>query len=176
MTVEAIAGPVLAPAAVVCRNMTRGVLVIASDPRRTHEVNFGAYDTSDGSDYQHMPPEIIRTPAFAKQIAIGTLVVIEGGEDPVVQAAMSRQSDAYWKRADDERAAALSTLDPVADNDYVTIQCIGPGTRADAVCGENIPRKATEVMVTPPLCDRHQGLKDRCMRRGDGPWLLEPAR
>ena len=146
MTVEAIAGPVLAPAAVVCRNMTRGVLVIASDPRRTHEVNFGAYDTSDGSDYQHMPPEIIRTPAFAKQIAIGTLVVIEGGEDPV------------------------------ADNDYVTIQCIGPGTRADAVCGENIPRKATEVMVTPPLCDRHQGLKDRCMRRGDGPWLLEPAR
>lgn len=175
MTVESVLAYPAPATAVVCRNQTAGVLVIASDPRRTHEVNFGPVDASDGSDYQHMPPEIIRTPAFAKQIAIGTLTVVQGEDDPVVRAAMSRQSDAYWKRADEEKARSLSVLDEVADNDFVVVNCIGPGTRPDAPCGENIPRKSADVMNAPPLCDRHSALKDRCVRRGDGPWILEAA-
>lgn len=175
MTVESVLAYPAPATTVVCRNMTNGVLVIASDPRRTHEINFGAKGASDGSDYQHMPPEITRTPAFAKQIAIGTLIVVQGEEDPVIQAAMARQSDAYWKRADEERAQSLSVLDEVADNDFIVVNCIGPGTRPDAPCGENIPRKQAEAMAAPPLCDRHQGLKDRCLRRGDGPWIMEAA-
>ena len=158
---------------VVCQNMTASVLVIASDPRRTHEVTFEGKDSPTGGDFQHMPEEIIKTPAFRRQLALRTLRVVQGEDDPYVTQAMQYQSDAFWKRADEERAAALSTLDEVADNDYLVLQCIGPGTRPDAICGENIPAKAKEAAGIVPLCDRHQGLKDRCVRRGDGPWVLE---
>jgi hypothetical protein len=158
---------------VVVQNMTNSVLVIASDPRRTHEVNFGAKSASDGSDFQHMPPEIVRTPAFARQISLGTLRVVQGDDDPMVQAALQHQSDAYWKRANDDAESALATLDQVADNDFIVLQCFGPGNREGAVCGENIPVKATEKDSRAPLCDRHQHLRDRCVRRGDGPWVLE---
>jgi hypothetical protein len=158
---------------VVCQNMTDSVLVIASDPRRTHEVTFEGKGSPDGGDYQHMPREIIATPAFARQIALGTLRVVQGEDDPLVQSAMSRQSDAFWKRAAADKAAAMDTLDEVADNDYVVVNCIGPGTRPDAPCGENLPRKAAEAQAAPPLCDRHAALEGKCTRRGTGPWVLE---
>ena len=160
-------------ASVVCQNMTDSVLVIASDPRRTHEVTFEGKGSPGGGDYQHMPREIIATPAFARQIALGTLRVVQGADDPLVASAMQSQSDAFWKRAEADRAAALGTLDEVADNDYVVVTCIGPGTRPDAPCGENLPRKAGEAEAAPPLCDRHTALADKCVRRGTGPWQLE---
>ena len=158
---------------VIVQNMTASVLVIASDPRRTHEVTFEGKGSPSGGDFQHIPPEIVRTPAFARQLSLGTLKVVQGEDDPAVKAALQHQSDAFWKRAEEDRAAALSTLDEVADNDYVVLQCVGPGTRPDAPCGENIPRKNAEAMARPPLCDRHIGLTDKCVRRGDGPWVLE---
>jgi hypothetical protein len=158
---------------VVCQNMTNSVLVIASDPRRTHEVTFEGKGSPNGGDFQHMPREIIATPAFARQIALGTLRVVQGTEDPLVQSAMQHQSDAFWKRAEDDKRAALDTLDEVADNDFIVVNCIGPGTRPDAPCGENIPRKKAEAEAAPPLCDRHAGLADKCVRRGTGPWVRE---
>jgi hypothetical protein len=158
---------------VIVQNMTDSVLVIASDPRRTHEVTFEGKDSPSGGDFQHMPREILVTPAFARQLSLGTLRVVQGEDDPVVQAALRHQSDAFWKRAAADKAAALDTLDETADNDYTVVQCFGPGTRPDAPCGENIPVKAAEALVKPPLCDRHSSLKDKCVRRGDGPWELE---
>lgn len=158
---------------IVCQNQTASVLVIASDPRRTHEVTFEGKGSPGGGDYQHMPREIVATPAFARQIALGTLKVIQGEDDPLVQSAMQRQSDAYWKRAEEDKAAALSTLDETADNDYLVVNCIGPGTRPDAPCGENITVKAADAGAKVPLCDRHAHLTDKCIRRGTGPWVLE---
>lgn len=158
---------------VICQNMTASVLVIASDPRRTHEVTFEGKGSPGGGDFQHMPREILATPAFARQIALGTLRVVQGEDDPVVVAALQHQSDAFWKRAEADKEAALASLDETADNDYLVLQCIGPGTRPDAPCGENIPVKAQESGAKAPLCDRHTGLIDKCVRRGNGPWVLE---
>jgi len=158
---------------VIVQNQTDSVLVIASDPRRTHEVNFEAKGSPSGGDFQHMPPEIVRTPAFARQLSLGTLKVVQGEDDPVVKAALQHQSDAFWARAAQDKAAALDTLDEVADNDYLVVNCIGPGTRPDAPCGENIPRKKEQAEAAPPLCDRHAGLADKCVRRGTGPWVRE---
>jgi hypothetical protein len=160
---------------VICQNMTDSVLVIASDPRRTHEVTFEGKGSPAGGDYQHMPREIIATPAFARQIALGTLRVVQGEDDPLVASAMQSQSDAFWKRAEADKAAALGTLDEVADNDYTVLTCIGPGTRPDAPCGENIPVKAAEANAKPPLCSRHENLAEQCVRRGSNPWVLEPS-
>jgi hypothetical protein len=159
--------------AVVVRNMTKGVLVIASDPKRTAEVTFGAKGSPDGDDYQHMPEEILRTPAFAKQLAIGTLAVVEGEDSPLVRAAVQNQANAFWKRAAQDADDALSVLDHEPDNDYLAVPCIGPGARAGATCGTEVPVKAASAGVQPPLCDLHIGLAERAVKRGSQPWVIE---
>jgi hypothetical protein len=158
---------------VVVRNNTKGVLVIASDPKRTHEVTFGAKGSPDGEDYQHMPEEILRIPAFARQLAIGTLSVVEGEDNPLVTAAIKHQADGYWKRAKQDADEALSVLDHEPDGDYLAIPCIGPGTRAGATCGTEVPVKASAAGAQPPLCDAHAGLAERAVRRGSQPWVIE---
>jgi hypothetical protein len=159
--------------AVVVRNKTKGVLVIASDPKSTHEVTFAAMGDQGGEDYQHMPEEILRTPAFARQLAIGTLEVAEGGDNPLVEAAIKQQSGAFWQRAKQDDAEALSVLDHEPDNDYLAIPCIGPGPRPGATCGTEVPVKAASAGVQPPLCDVHIGLAERAVKRGSQPWAIE---
>jgi hypothetical protein len=158
---------------VVVRNMTKGVLVIASDPRRTQEVTFEGLNSPDGGDYQYMPREIIATPAFARQLALKTLVVVRGEDDPLVRAAVGRQSEAFWARAQTDKDEALSVLDHEPDNDFLAIPCIGPGPRAGAVCGTEVPVKAASKDSQPPLCGAHENLAERAVKRGSQPWAIE---
>lgn len=160
-------------AQVVCRNMMGGPTVIASDQKSTFEVVFGGKDSPDGSDYQVIPQEIVRTPQFSQAISKGILQVTQGTDNPVVRQAMQAQTDAFWKRAQADDVAAREVLDAPQDNDLIAVQCIGPGPRPGAVCGQDIPVRAREATAAPPLCPQHQSLKDQCLRRGDGPWTLE---
>jgi hypothetical protein len=157
---------------VVARNRMAGPTVIASDNRQTHEVIFGGYEDPDGKDVQDIPGDLVRSPQFVRAIRNGILEIIEGIDDPGIQDALRRQTDAFWKRAETDRAEALAVLDQPADNDLIVINCIGPGTRAGAVCGEDVPVRQREAMQNPPLCSRHAGLAEQCMRRGTGPWEL----
>jgi hypothetical protein len=175
MTIDAVLAYQPPMTTVVVQNMTNSVLVIASDPRRTHEVTFGGKGATDGSDFQHMPPEIVRTPAFARQLSLGTLRVVQGEDDPIVQAALRSQSDAFWKRSAEDRDAALATIDEKADDDYAVGTCIGPGTRPDRPCAQEIPYRVRDAESFIPLCDRHQHLKDQAVKRGSNPWVLEPV-
>lgn len=159
---------------VLCRNKMAGPTVLASDPKSTHEVIWGGMGAPDGSDVQPVPEEILRTPAFARNLALGVIEVISGGdENPVVQAALKVQSDAFWKRVDADKATALASLETTPDNDMIAVQCIGPGTRPGTQCEDTIPVRVREKDAAPPLCARHTGLSDRCLRRGTGPWMLE---
>ncbi len=72
-----------------------------------------------------------------------------------------------------DKSDALATLDQQADNDLISVNCIGPGTRPGAVCGENVPVRQREALAAPPLCSRHQSFAEECYRKGSGPWVLE---
>jgi hypothetical protein len=158
---------------VVCRNRMGGPTVLASDNKSTHEVVFQGQNDPDGNDYQIVPEEIIRTPQFARAISQGILEVTEGTDDPIVKGALSRQTDAFWKRSNADREKAMEVLDEASDNDLIVVTCIGPGTRPGTACGADIPVRTREKYSAPWLCSMHQSLKDRCVRRGDGPWQLE---
>jgi hypothetical protein len=161
------------PVQVVCRNMMPGPTTISSDQKSTVEVVFGGKDDPEGTDYQIMPEEIVRTPQFSKAISHGILEVSQGREHPQVQTALQRQSDAFWRRSAAEETAARESLDAPQQNDLIAVSCIGPGPRPGAVCGTEIPIYAREAALNPPLCPQHSGLKGQCIRRGDGPWELE---
>ncbi len=77
------------------------------------------------------------------------------------------------ERAEKERLEALETLDAPTENDMIAVECIGPGTRPDTKCGENVTVRARDAGAIPPLCSRHEGLADRCVKRGRNPWELE---
>lgn len=157
---------------VMCQNQMSGPTVIAGDAKRNYEVVFQGKGHPDGEDVQPIPEALLRTIQFQRAISRGVLKVIEGADHPVVQQALSRQSDAFAKRMQAQDLAAREVLDAPADNDITVVNCIGPGSRDGAVCGEQVPLRQGDT-GRPPLCDRHQGLKDRCVKRGDGPWTLE---
>jgi len=158
---------------VMCRNKMAGPTVIASDPKSTHEVIFSGAGAPDGGDVQPIPDELIRVPAFSRAISLGILEVIQGSDNEAVRAALQVQSDAFWKRSQQDNETALASLDAPADNDLIAVACIGPGTRPGTRCEDTIPVRAREQDAQPPLCSRHQSLASRCLRRGTGPWELE---
>jgi hypothetical protein len=162
-------------AIVVCRNRMSGPTVIASDQKSTHEVVFQGRGDPSGADYQPVPDAIVCTPQFARAVAMGILEVTQGTGNEAVKAALAAQSDAFWRRAEQDRSDALAVLETPADNDLISVACIGPGSRPGAVCGENIPVRARDAALAPPLCARHTGLAERCIKRGTGAWQLEEA-
>jgi len=158
--------------AVMCQNQMSGPTVIAADAKRNYEVVFQGKGDPNGEDVQPIPEALLNTIAFRRAISRGVLAVIEGADHPVVVQALSRQTDAFAKRMAAQNMADREVLDSPAAADITVVNCIGPGSRPGAVCGDQVPVKAGDT-GKPPLCDRHAGLKDRCLKRGDGPWVLE---
>jgi hypothetical protein len=158
---------------VMCENQMPGPTVIAADAKRNYEIVFGGRGDPDGNDVQPIPEALLRTIAFQRAISRGVLKVIEGADHPVVQQALARQNNSFAKRMAAQDMAAREVIDAPAQNDITVVNCIGPGTREGAVCGDQVPLRAGDTR--PPLCDRHRGLSDRCVKRGDGPWLLEDS-
>lgn len=158
---------------VMVRNMMPGPTVIAADAKRSYELVFAGKDDPNGDDVQEIPEELLRTKQFRDALRKKIFEVVEGEDNPVVVAAMTRQTDRFQQRMAAEGLAAREVLDAVADNDMVIVNCIGPGPRDGAVCGEMVPVKDKEQAGQPPLCDRHKHLADRCLKRGNGPWIIE---
>lgn len=157
---------------VMCQNMTPGPLVIASSPKSDNEVIFEGKGSPTGGDVQPIPEGLLRSPAFGKAIKQGTLKVVEGADNPIVENALQAQSDAYWKRMDSEKVSAMESLETPRDDDLVAVQCIGPGTRADTQCEDTIPVRAREMNAKAPLCARHEHLREQCGRMGTAPWKV----
>lgn len=160
--------------AVMCQNQMPGTTIIAADAKRNYEVTFGGKGDPDGNDVQPIPDALLRTIQFQRALSRGILVAIEGSDHPVVRQALSRQSDSFARKMQSQEMADREVLDSPAAADIIVVNCIGPGSRQGAVCGEQVPVRHGEN-GKPPLCDRHKGLSDHCVKRGDGPWAMEPG-
>jgi hypothetical protein len=159
--------------AVMCQNQMPGPTVIAADAKRNYETIFAGKDDPDGNDVQPIPESLLRTIAFQRALRQGVLLVIEGDDHPVVVQAMSRQTTSFRDRMTSQETAAREVIDKPSEDDILVVVCIGPGTRDGSACGEQVPVKSRDFAARPPLCGRHTQLSDRCVKRGDGPWVLE---
>jgi hypothetical protein len=163
----------LTVSSVMVQNQMDGPTVIAADVKRSYEMIFAGKGDPQGEDVQEVPEELLRTKAFRDALRKGILAVIEGEDHPVVMAAMARQSTTFQDRMKAEQTTAREVMNAVAENDIVVVNCIGPGPRTGAVCGDQVPVKDKEQASRPPLCDRHRHLSDHCVKRGSQPWVLE---
>jgi hypothetical protein len=174
VTIMDTATPGLADAlAVMCQNQMPGPTVIAADAKRNYETVFAGKDDPDGNDVQPIPEALLRTTQFQNALRKGILKVIEGEDHPVVVQAMARQTDSFRQRMAAQATADREVIDQPSEDDIMVVVCIGPGPREGTPCGEQVPLKAKDITGRPPLCDRHRQLTDRCVKRGDGPWILE---
>ena len=172
MTIDVTGVPGL-EATVMCRNMMAGWTVIAANPKQEGEVTFGPRDDPNGEDIQPIPLTLKNSPAFARAIRQGILAVVSGEDDPVVQAALARQTDAFHKRIKADELKARESLDAPSQNDLLVVTCIGPGSREGQVCEEQVAVRAAEAGSKPPLCSRHEHLAELAVKRGSQPWVLE---
>jgi hypothetical protein len=159
--------------AVMCQNQMSGPTVIAADAKRNYETIFAGKDDPDGNDVQPIPDALLRTISFQRALRQGVLKVIEGEDHPVVVQAMNRQTDTFRNRMKAQETADREVIDSPSEDDILVVNCIGPGTREGTACGEQVPVKSKDAAGRPPLCSRHVQLSDRCVKRGDGPWILE---
>lgn len=164
---------VLDQSTIMVQNMMEGLTVIAADAKRNYEIIFQGRDDPNGEDIQEIPEGLLNTPQFLRALRQGIFEVKEGADHPAVVKALARQSDAFKRRMQADTLAAREVLDAPSDNDLLVVVCIGPGSREENSCGEQVPIRSKDMAANPPLCSRHAHLADFAVKRGKNPWTLE---
>lgn len=140
---------------VLVRNTEAGPTVFTDAHTNTQVEWQGANDPS-GEDVQQVPDALIDNVNFLRAVNRGILVVEEAS--PAVMEALQRQTTSWQARRREAKEASAATIDEQANNDLVTMPCIGPSTRGTGECGESVPVRESKKFDKPALCSRHAAL------------------
>ncbi len=141
---------------VLVRNAEAGPTVFTDAATNTQVEWQGAGDPS-GEDWQQVPDALVNNVAFLKAVNRGVLVIEEASDE--ARSALEAQS-ANWRRRQDEAAkASVDAISEEAQNDLITLSCVGPNQRGTGgECGEMVPVREKTKDDKPPLCSRHAAL------------------
>lgn len=145
---------------VVARNTGARHVVLSSDAKGSDFVEWAGKDDPNGNDVQMVPESIANSVPFIKACQRGLLVVDNLDENEALQQAIQRQNQAFTERTQKNAEAALNHIDEQANNDLISLPCVGPGERSGQ-CGQDVPVRDRQKDEKPPLCSRHEGLKDQ---------------
>lgn len=155
-----------APTLIEVRNRATG-LVIFTDQHENVQVTWQAAGDPSGEDVQMLSGNVLNNPDFRRVVSNGVLELV----DPEVAAqAHIAKRKAFEGRQAAGAAAVAEVVHVPEDHDFVGLPCIGPGTRAGASCDTLVTMVAADADSTPPLCDRHQRLRNDYERTDDGTW------
>lgn len=143
---------------VLVQNMQPGPTVF-SDHASGIEIEWRGADDPDGEDHQQVPRALLRHPNFVKNISRGVFKIIDPDQD--VEAILNRQVSGWRNRRDQAERAAAALIDPAADNDLISMPCVGPGQRPGTTCGVGVPMREKQAEEFPALCDSHKQLKNQ---------------
>lgn len=141
---------------VVARNKMAGPTVLSLDVNGRLSVEWQGSGDPEGRDVQYVPEEIARSVQFRQACERG---IIQIEADPAQL--LDKQNQAWKTRMEKDAEAVVEKIDNLPDNDFIGLDCVGPGTRVGADCGASVPVRAPEVDTRPPLCDRHIQLSGR---------------
>jgi hypothetical protein len=139
------------------RNMHKGPLVLASDQKGTHSVEWAGNGDPNGEDVQFVPEEVAKCPAYARAIRRGLLRRVEIDDEGVVQA-LDRQQEAWQARTAEGDRKAMETIDRQQNNDMIAVRCVGPDSRGAGQCPTEVTVREKSKNDTPPLCAKHVAL------------------
>ena len=139
------------------RNTLPGPTVISSDPKGTHQVEWAGKGDPMGGDVQPVPQEIIDTVPFWNAIQKGILAVENLEDHPELQQTLDRQNASWKARQSMAAEQATAAIDQEANNDIVSVPCIGPDGK-NGKCGADVAVRDKTRDDKPPLCEKHAAL------------------
>lgn len=141
------------------RNNQAGPTVLSSDPKGSEFVEWQGKSDPSGGDIQPVPEIIQESVAFQRCVRRGILTPLSAEDQDVIDAAMENQQAAWDKRQSFSQDTAAQVIDQQANNDIVTLACVGPSTRqGSARCGEQVTVRDVSKNEKPPLCSQHENL------------------
>lgn len=141
---------------VISRNTKSNVVVLSSDPKGSEFVEWQPAGDPNGGDIQVVPESIAKHPAFTKLITRGIIVLEEASDE--YREAMSRQNAAFEKRLNGGNSKQTDVMDPEAQNDMLSVPCIGPNGNGTGGCGNAVPVRERTKDERPALCSTHEHL------------------
>lgn len=139
------------------RNTLPGPTVISSDPKGTHQVEWAGKGDPMGGDVQPVPAEIVDTVPFSRAIQRGILILENPEDNPELQASLDRQNAAWKAKSESAAAQATAAIDHEANNDMISVSCIGPDGKGGK-CGNDVTVRDNKKDEKPPLCNTHEAL------------------
>jgi hypothetical protein len=140
------------------KNTTQGPLVF-SVPQENIALEWQAAGDPSGEDFQQVPDALVENVAFLKNIQRGVLEVVEAPE--ALKEAIEKQTSAFQRRTQVAEDAARDAIDQQADNDLVTLPCVGPSGRGGGECGEAVPVRERTKWEKPALCSKHASMANQ---------------
>jgi hypothetical protein len=141
---------------VMAQNNQAGPTVLSSDPKGTHFVEWQGKGDPAGGDVQPVPEEVQNVVAFQRCVRRGIFTIVD--DQAAIDEAMNRQQTAWDKRQSFAQESATEVIDQEANNDLVILPCVGPSTRAEGRCGNDVTVKDLTKNDKPPLCATHETL------------------
>ena len=148
-------------APVLMRNTQAGPTVFRDDTSETDVTWLGAGDPM-GRDVQAVPVKYLENVNFIRILSAGILEIEEASEDirealrGQLQSPAMRHQAKLWSQQHGEAAqASVDRIERTSNNDYVTVPCIGPGSRGSGECGEPVAVRETAKDERPALCPSH---------------------
>jgi hypothetical protein len=140
------------------RNMMPGPTVLGLDINGRLSVEWMGANDPDGKDVQYVPDEVAKSVQFRRACERGILQV---EDDP--SSSIEKQNVAWERRTTQSDEEAQAIISQLPKNDYVGLECVGPGGREGATvdCGAPVPLRVSQIATVPPLCERHIQLSSR---------------
>lgn len=152
--------PVAAP--VLVRN-TEGGPTVLSDLQTKEFVEWAGANDPMGNDVQAVPESFLSNVNFLRCVQRGIFVIENEEDNPEVVEAIQRQNAAWKARREAAAEKASAAIDHQANNDLVTVTCVGPGERGGQ-CANVVAVKEKVKADKPPLCSTHEGLAPQYVR------------
>jgi hypothetical protein len=141
------------------RNNQAGPTVLSSDPKGSEFVEWQGLNDPSGGDIQPVPEVIQSLVSYQRCVRRGILTPLDDNDQEIIDTAMGRQQANWDKRQSFASDTAAQVIDQQANNDIVTLSCVGPSTRqGNARCGEQVTVRDTVKNEKPPLCSQHENL------------------
>jgi hypothetical protein len=162
---------------ILIRNTKPGPTVF-TDAKSGAEITWGGANDAMGDDVQAVDADLLKNTEFLRSLSRGTFEV-ESAPADVLEAlqghldspALRRQAANWAAKQDAEKNTSIEKIEHKDKNDIVSISCVGPNTRGDGECGEQIAVRESAKNDKAPLCPTHSQLAPQYVLTEDGGWV-----
>lgn len=162
---------------ILIRNTKPGPTVF-TDAKSGAEITWGGANDAMGDDVQAVDADLLKNTEFLRSLSRGTFEV-ESAPDDVLAAleghlnspALRRQAANWAAKQETEKTTSIEKIEHKDKNDIVSVTCVGPNTRGDGTCGEQIAVRESAKNDKAPLCPTHAQLAPQYVITEDGNWV-----